>query len=684
MQLRPDADLGTDIDKVSVQVRRLSVVLSRNGRLPLTPAGVARKLKARLSSRSQITDGDDHHRRQEKQLLLDTVDADFLPGAITAIIGASGSGKTTLLNAVAGRLPGGTSVTEGTVRWSRNNGGLGLDRDSVRLAYLTQHDVLIPSLTVRETLTYAASLRLPASTGSSARRRIVQDVIEELRLDRCADTRIGDGWKRGCSGGEKRRVSIGVQLLSNPSLLLLDEPTTGLDAASALSVVKTLRQLAARGRTVVVTLHQPRMEIWSLVENVVVLAPRGMPVYSGPVSGSLPWLEAQGFSRPDFVNSADFIIDATAVDGSRVRRLQTAWREEARHRFPLETTPALNLTGHEPMEGNVSAGDWSRKARCTLFLRRLSALTSRTAKITYRDRLGMTASVMEAILVGLTVGYMFLHLGRDQAAIRARQGCLYVAASLQGYLILIFETYRLSSDMPVFEAEAAERCVSPYTFLLSRRLARLPTEDIPVPLILSCLVYFMAGFDSAADRFGTFLAVTVANHYVAILCATACVALGRDFARASLIASLSYTLQSLASGMIIQIDTMPAYVRWTRWITYTVRILPLSQCLSTCSDYSPVLYLPGLRWQRVRGQSVCMSVFTPRGLHCLQRRLRHYVPGVPTGMDPEGHSCSRSLHSLLRPGLDPGLLVRQAHVAEQGVQSVCAARSCSSSPGTTS
>ena len=584
LRVRPDANIGTDIDKVSVQVRRLSVVLSRNGRLPLTPAGVARKLKARLS-RSQT--GEYHHDQQEKkQLLLDKVDADFLPGAITAIIGASGSGKTTLLNAVAGRLPGGTSVTEGTVRWSSNNGGL--DRDGVRLAYLTQHDVLIPPLTVRETLTYAASLRLPASTSTSERRRIVQGVIRELDLGRCADTRIGDGWKRGCSGGEKRRVSIGVQLLSNPSLLLLDEPTTGLDAASALSVVKTLRQLAARGRTVVVTLHQPRMEIWSLVDNVVVLAPRGMPVYSGPVSGSLPWLEAQGFSRPDFVNAADFIIDVTAVDGrsaetereggSRVRRLQTAWRDEARCRFPLETTPAL-LTVDEPMGGSASAGGRSRKAHCNLFLRRLCALTSRTAKTTYRDRLGMTASVMEAILVGLTVGYMFLHLGRDQAGIRARQGCLYVAASLQGYLILIFETYRLSSDMPVFEAEAAERCVSPYTFLISRRLARLPTEDIPVPLILSCLVYFMAGFDAAADKFGTFLAVTVANHYVAILCATGCVALGRDFARASLIASLSYTMQSLASGMIIQINTMPAYVRWTRWITYTVRALPHSHLI---------------------------------------------------------------------------------------------------------
>lgn len=185
---------------------------------------MARKLKARLSHSQAIEE--DHH-RQEKQLLLDMVDTDFPPGTITVIIGASGSGKTTVLNAVAGRLPSGASLTQGTVRRNR-----GLDKDGIRLAYLAQHDIPIPTLTVRETLTYAASLRLPASAGPSARRRIVQDVIEELHLGRCADTRIGDEWKRGCSGGEKRRVSIGISSCRTPSLLLLDEDTRESDPSN--------------------------------------------------------------------------------------------------------------------------------------------------------------------------------------------------------------------------------------------------------------------------------------------------------------------------------------------------------------------------------------------------------------------------------------------------------------------
>lgn len=122
----------------------------------------------------------------------------------------------------------------------------------VRTAYVMQEDCLIPSLTVRETLLFAAKLRLPSST-EEERKQAVNETILQLGLKECADTRIGDNDRKGCSGGEKRRTSIGVQLLSNPSVLFLDEPTTGLDATSAFQVIETLKSLSQRGRTIVTT-----------------------------------------------------------------------------------------------------------------------------------------------------------------------------------------------------------------------------------------------------------------------------------------------------------------------------------------------------------------------------------------------------------------------------------------------
>ena len=130
---------------------------------------------------------------------------------------------------------------------------------SIRSAYVMQQDVLLPTLTVRETLRFSADLRLPPPTSEEQRRKIVEEVILELGLKDCADTRIGNHQHKGCSGGEKRRTSIGVQLLSNPSVLFLDEPTTGLDATSAFQLVRTLKGLAQKGRTIITTIHQPRL-----------------------------------------------------------------------------------------------------------------------------------------------------------------------------------------------------------------------------------------------------------------------------------------------------------------------------------------------------------------------------------------------------------------------------------------
>ncbi|WAO90102.1 Hypothetical protein NCS54_00751300 [Fusarium falciforme] len=537
---------SNSVEPVNVQVRHLGV--------ELTTETVWSRLPTRITPRPD--------RQPPKEILRD-IAADFQPGSLTAIIGASGSGKTTLLDALSDRLTSRARISQGTATFNSH-----ARVHDVRHAYVTQQDVLLPTLTVRETLRYAAELRLLSSVTALERRELVEDVISELGLQKCANTRIGNSQKRGCSGGERRRVSIGVQLLANPSLLFLDEPTTGLDAANAFQLVSTLRDMAHRGRTIIMTIHQPRSEIWSLLDNLLVLADGGL-VFSGPISEALPWFETNGFHKPPFTNPADFIIDISSIDYRspqleeestiRINGLKSAWMNESQRRFlqPVNTgCPLLERSSQRNTSQHRSQ------------LQQLRVLTKRTIKVTYRDPLGMVAFIIEAVIMGLAVGYMFYDLGRDQVGIRSRQGCLYVAASLQGYLVLIFETYRMTLDMPIFDREASERCVSPLAFVFSHRLARLLTEDLPVPVIFSVLIYFMTGLDRQVDKFFIFFAITLLNHYIAVVCATACVVISRNFAPASLIASLIYTLQSLASGMIVQIETIPVYVRWTRWITY--------------------------------------------------------------------------------------------------------------------
>jgi ABC-type multidrug transport system ATPase subunit len=169
-----------------------------------------------------FTSGASRPSKVSPHLIVDDVSADLPAGSFTAILGSSGSGKTTLLNAVAARTTSKYMTVTGNVTFNGIE-----DPNRVRSAYVMQDDVLLPTLTVRETLQYAVDLRLQSLSTRTERDALVEETIMELGLKECADTRIGSSTNGLCSGGEKRRASIGVQLLANPSVLFCDEPTTG-------------------------------------------------------------------------------------------------------------------------------------------------------------------------------------------------------------------------------------------------------------------------------------------------------------------------------------------------------------------------------------------------------------------------------------------------------------------------
>jgi ABC-type multidrug transport system ATPase subunit len=532
------------VDDVNVSVRNLSV------NIDVSPNGIA-ALKTSFGRRKA-------EKQKEFKTILNGVSATMPSGSLTAILGSSGSGKTTLLNTLAYRMGGGRLKITGDILYNGNP-----KITSIRSAYVMQQDVLLPTLTVRETLFYAAELRLPSSTSTEERYRVVEEVILELGLKECANTRIGNNVHKGCSGGEKRRTSLGVQMLANPSVLFLDEVTTGLDATSAFQLIRTLKTLAAKGRTIVVTIHQPRSEIWGLFDHLILLS-EGSPVYSGPLSECLPYFEDLGHGLPAFVNPAEHLVDLVAVDSrstvleatssTRVESMKQAWRDSE-----CRILHDVNEKDRSLVDDLANVKSKSQKSS---LMRQVKVLTGRTVKVTYRDPMGMAGSLLEATSMAIITGWIFLHLDGSLQGIRSKEGALYTAASFQGYLILLFETYRLTIDIQLFDREYGEGVVDVPAFLISRRLARVLIEDIPVPLIFSVVYYFMAGFRPLASQFFTFFAVTLLSQYIAVTLATLCVAFSRNFAGASLIANMAYTIQSLACGYFVQSNQIPVYVRW--------------------------------------------------------------------------------------------------------------------------
>lgn len=219
------------------------------------------------------------------------------------MLGPSGSGKTTLLTALAGRLPGKIS---GSITYNGHPFSSSMKR---KTGFVAQDDVLYPHLTVLETLTYAALLKLPSSLTKREKVEQAELIIVELGLTRCRNNIIGGPLLRGISGGERKRVSIGQEMLVNPSLLLVDEPTSGLDSTTAQRIVATLRRVARGGRTVVTTIHQPSSRLFRMFDKVVVLSD-GCPIYSGAVNSVMDYFGSIGYV-PGFhlLNPADFLLD---------------------------------------------------------------------------------------------------------------------------------------------------------------------------------------------------------------------------------------------------------------------------------------------------------------------------------------------------------------------------------------
>ena len=566
------------VDPVNVIVRNLAVSFD------VSPSGIS-ALKTSLGRNKT---------GQEKEFkrILYNVSATMPSGSLTAILGSSGSGKTTMLNTLACRMGGGRLKTTGEILYNGSP-----EMSSIRSAYVMQQDILLPTLTVRETLLYAAELRLPPPTTSEERHRVVDNVILELGLKECANTKVGNNVHKGCSGGEKRRTSLGVQMLANPSVLFLDEVTTGLDATSAFQLIRTLKMLAAKGRTIIVTIHQPRSEIWGLFDRLILLT-GGSPIYSGPLGDCLTYFDNVGYGLPAFVNPAEHLIDLAAIDSrspeleatssARVDNMRQAWRASENRLSHIVGEKDIDVVDH--------LTNPKSKSQKSTPIRQVKVLTARTVKVTYRDPMGMAGSLMEATTMAIIIGWIFLHLDGSLQGIRSKEGALYTAASMQGYLILLFETYRLTVDIQLFDREHSEGVVGVPAFLISRRLARIFIEDVPVPLIFSVIYYFMASFRPLASQFFTFFAVTLLSQYIAVTLATVCVAVSRNFAGASLIANMAYTIQSLACGYFVQSNQIPVYVQWFK--VWLIASSFSSRMLTALTTSGPLMFsMPLGLWQ---------------------------------------------------------------------------------------
>ncbi|KAJ3094464.1 hypothetical protein HDU97_008035 [Phlyctochytrium planicorne] len=241
--------------------------------------------------------------------VLKGVSGQIRAGRMTAIMGPSGAGKTTFMNVLMGKVnrTGGELKINGVVTE--------MQKYKKIIGYVPQEDIMHRELTVRENILYSARIRLPRSWTNAMIEKHTDDVIEALNLTKVKHTPIGDELTRGISGGQRKRVNVGMELVACPLAVFLDEPTSGLDSTSALDLADILRSVAHLGLTIVSVIHQPRIEIFERFDDVLLISPGGLTAYFGPIGGAKAYFESLGFYFDPSANVADILMDILSGRG---------------------------------------------------------------------------------------------------------------------------------------------------------------------------------------------------------------------------------------------------------------------------------------------------------------------------------------------------------------------------------
>ncbi|KAK7279333.1 hypothetical protein RJT34_24382 [Clitoria ternatea] len=241
----------------------------------------------------------------KRKHILRCVSGKLMPGRVTAVMGPSGAGKTTFLSALTGKIRGCTMT--GSILINGKPESIHCYQKIV--GFVPQDDIVHGNLTVEENLRFNARCRLSADMPKPDKVLVVERTIESLGLQAVRDSLVGTVERRGISGGQRKRVNVGMEMVMEPSLLILDEPTTGLDSASSTLLLKALRREALEGVNISMVLHQPSYTLFKMFDDIVFLAKGGLTAYHGPVKKVEEYFASIGIPVPDRVNPPDHFID---------------------------------------------------------------------------------------------------------------------------------------------------------------------------------------------------------------------------------------------------------------------------------------------------------------------------------------------------------------------------------------
>ena len=486
--------------------------------------------------------------------ILNGVSGRVQPGEVVGIMGSSGSGKTSLLNVLAGRISVG-EIT-GDIRVNERKRG---NYWRKLIGYVEQSDIMHGKLTVRETIMYSALLRLPNSMSRKDKMSRVDAVIAQLGLTHVQDSFVGDDETRGVSGGERKRVAIGIELVTNPRLIFLDEPTSGLDAFTAYNLIESLSELAKKDdKTVLLTIHQPRSNILDLFDKILLLS-KGQVVFFGPAKDALEHFDSLGYKCPNLENPADFFLDITAIDYRNVEST-----EETRKRVQFFADKWKELPPLFKSTPLLSSEESRKRTNRVSILSEIWLLLGRDFTLVLRDKQQMFGTLLQIIVFIVLFGGVYFQLDDDYGAVQNRTGILFILSANAMFntvmpLVLVFPVIK-----NIIKRERYGSMYRVSSILIASFVSNVPLRFSALFLSMTG-IYFLAGLQ--LSRYYIFMCTLFLNSLCSISIGLMIGSLSRTPKQSQIFAPLVLIIFLLFGGNFANNETITWAYRWIQYIS---------------------------------------------------------------------------------------------------------------------
>ncbi|XP_021201259.3 ATP-binding cassette sub-family G member 1 [Helicoverpa armigera] len=481
------------------------------------------------------------------------------PRQLIAIMGPSGAGKSTLLDVLSGyRITG----VGGAV--FINGRGRIMKRFKRMSCYIQQDDRLQGLLTVGENMKLAADLKLPTNLDKYEKGEVIEDILTNLGLYEHMNTRGAQ-----LSGGQRKRLSIALELINNPLIMFLDEPTTGLDSSSCTQVVQLCRSLAHQGRTIVCTVHQPSASLFALFDQVYVLA-AGRCMYQGTTKNLVPYLEQGGIPCPIYHNPADYIIelscgeygqdkiDLMANKSENGRALD--WLDDHQNIPTMEglrkLLPLSVLRDTEPTGGDEET---SQSNQLRVLIKRGFMKAKRDATMTH-------LRLIVNVVVGIMLGSLFINAGNEGSRVIENYNLLFAILMHHMMSPMMLTILTFPNEMSILSKEHFNRWYSLGSFYTSITIVDLPVSIVGCA-VFSVIVYTMSSQPLDIVRFSMFFAISL---YTVLVAQSFGLMIGAVFSVVNgtfLGPTLSVPMMMFA-GFGVTLRDLPAYLRWGSYVSY--------------------------------------------------------------------------------------------------------------------